>query len=77
MLTKRMLAVLAVAIIAVIALGVFAEDAHAQQSVLERESGIGGLMEGRGLDADRAPETWQVVLGVGSIFVMLAVVKFL
>lgn len=67
-------AVVALTLLLVLLLGGLADVAHADYT--QRE-GIGGLFEGRGLDEDRMPDRWQIWLGVGSIFVMIAVVKWL
>jgi len=76
MTTKNVLATLALALFVCLMFGFTGEEAQAQDSVMERE-GIGGLAEGGGLDEERVPETWQMALGIGSIFVMIAVLKWL
>lgn len=76
MTTKKVLATLALALFVCLMFGFTGEEAQAQDSVMERE-GLGGLAEGGGFDRDRAPETWQVALSIGSIFVMIAVLKWL
>ena len=71
---NKALAVVALTLLLVLMLGGLADVAHADYT--QRE-GVGGLFEGRGLDEDKTPDRWQVWLGIGSIFVMIAVVKWL
>ncbi len=74
MTAKKVLATLALVMFVCLMFG-FAGEAEAQ-GYMERE-GLGGLAEGGGLDEDKLPERWQMALGVGSIFVMIAVLKWL
>ncbi len=71
---NKMLAAVALTLLLVLLLGGVADVAHADYT--QRE-GVEGLFEGRGLDEDKMPDRWQMWLGVGSIFVMIAVVKWL
>lgn len=75
MTAKKVFATLALVLLVCLLFGFVGETAQAQD-YMERE-GIGGVFEGRGLDEDKMPERWQMALGVGSIFVMIAVLKWL
>ncbi|MFO7775122.1 MAG: hypothetical protein R6W89_04930 [Candidatus Hydrogenedentota bacterium] len=72
---KKVLATLAVALFVCLMFGFVGETAHAQD-YMEQE-GLGGLAESGGLDQEKMPEKWQMALGIGSIFVMIAVLKWL
>ena len=50
--------------------------AGGKNDVMEKK-GIEGLFKGKGLDASRAPSKAQKWLGIGSIAVMIIVVKYL
>ncbi|MFP4173592.1 MAG: hypothetical protein ACLFV4_11840 [Candidatus Hydrogenedentota bacterium] len=75
MTTKKVFATLAVALLVCLMFGFVGEAAHAQD-YMEQE-GLGGLAESGGLDEEKMPEKWQMGLGLGSIFVMIAVLKWL
>lgn len=75
MTTKKVLATLALALFVCLMFGFVGEAAHAQD-YMERE-GLGGLAEGGGFDREKQAEGWQMALGIGSIFVMIAVLKWL
>ncbi len=75
MTAKKVLATLALGLVLCLMLGFVSEVAQAQD-YMERQ-GLGGLAEGGGLDQDKLPDRWQVALGLGSIFVMIAVLKWL
>jgi len=55
-------------------LGLCVEDAHAQgQSIAAKKDGELGNKE---FDKDKLPNKLEVSLGIGSIFVMIAVLKY-
>ncbi len=64
---KKVVMILAVCILLAVMVGSFVEDAHAQGDTLAKGT----------YDKDKAATKGQIALGVGSIFVMIAVVKFL
>lgn len=61
------------------ALLLMADDCYAAGNNKEimQKKGVGGVFEGKGLDKDRTPSKLQMGLGIGSIFVAFAVVKWL
>ena len=51
-------------------------QAAGNQDIMQKK-GVGGIFEGKGMDDERAPSKLQMALGIGSIFVMIIVVKWL
>ena len=72
---KRIFSALALCLIAIFAVGFFAEAVHAQD-YMDRK-GIEGLFAG-GKDMEgKGPTNVQKAIGIGSCIVMIAVVKWL
>lgn len=85
MTSKRLIALVTLCVVAVFLLSVFAQPALAQANTaggdrsLAEKKGIEGLFQGKGVSADdpRLPTPIQKWAGIGSILVMIIVVKYL
>jgi len=75
MASKSILSVIALCLILVVAIGFFAEAAHGQD-YMERK-GLEGLFAGKKDMEGQGPTGWQKALGIGSLVVMIIVVKWL
>jgi hypothetical protein len=73
---KSLLLIVAMCFLVCVFVTTFTQDVHAQESQINKK-GIGGLFQSDGKADPREPKKWQIALGVGSIFVMIAVVKWL
>ncbi len=77
---KALMAAALACLMIVCVFGLFAGDAHAQSeskpSFSERK-GLSGLLAGKKDTEGKGPNNLQVALGIGSFFVMIAVVKWL
>lgn len=83
---KAVICILLIAMLAVCVLATVSTPAYAQEDIgvsadknLAEKKGIEGLFAGKGIKADdpRLAKPWQKWLGIGSIFVMIIVVKYL
>ncbi len=81
MTAKRMIALVTLCVVAVFLLSAFAQPAYAQAGDrnLAEKKGIAGLFQGKGVEAGdpRLPTPFQKWAGIGSILVMIIVVKYL
>lgn len=83
MLLQRTYAVLVLAILLTLSLGMFSTEAAAQPdgeagNDLMAKKGMGGLFAGKlGQDDPRAPSPAQKWIGIGSLVVMVVVIKYL
>ncbi|MCP4641144.1 MAG: hypothetical protein GY851_11955 [bacterium] len=74
---RKIAATFTLCLIMCLMLAWFADTADAGNNEIMEKKGIGGLFAGKGLDSDKAPSKVKKWLGIGSIFVMIAVVKYL
>lgn len=70
------LVVLLCVVLAVFCLA-FPGTAYAQDEDFMQRKGLDGLLSSAKSDPTKAAKSWQIALGVGSCFVMVAVVKWL
>jgi hypothetical protein len=83
MFLKRSYAMLVFALLLILTMGMFSHDAAAQPdgqagNELMEKKGMGGLFAGKlGKDDPRAPTQAQKYIGIGSLVVMVIVVKYL
>jgi len=77
--SKRIYCLLILCLLVVFMLGLFTQDAAAQPSDTDymQKKGIGGLFQGKNKKDPRAPTRAQKYLGLGSLAVMIIVVKYL
>lgn len=74
---RRTAAVLALAVLLCVMAGWFCDTAAAASDIMQKK-GIEGLFAGKGGDDEgKGPTSTQKWIGVGSIVVMIAVVKYL
>jgi hypothetical protein len=73
--SKSILMVLGVCLVAVLACAFFTEEAYAQD-YMDRK-GLGGLLDGMKDTTGKGPSTLEKAIGIGSCVVMIAVVKWL
>ncbi|MBN2310231.1 MAG: hypothetical protein JXR94_14750 [Candidatus Hydrogenedentes bacterium] len=74
---RRLVAGLALCVMFCLLATWWADTAYAGTSVQEQK-GLGGVFQNkRELDEDKKPNGLKMALGIGSIFVMIAVVKYL
>jgi len=86
MMGKRILALLALCVLMTLVLGISSDTALAQdnaksknvdKSVATRKGVKGSLADGKKDEEAEGPSKTQMAIGVGSIFVMIAVMKWL
>ena len=76
---RRMLSLVVLALFLVALMGLMSDVAYAQSSNqdLMKKKGIAGLFAGKNKKDERAPTNAQKYLGLGSLLVMVIVVKYL
>jgi hypothetical protein len=73
---KRVVASLMLCLCVCLLIGWFTETVNAASDSIMEQKGLGGLLANKRTDESQKPTKVQMWLGIGSIFVMIAVVKY-